>query len=307
MISVVVPLYNKGPHISKTIESILAQTIRPESIIIVDDGSTDSGPSLVLAYKDAGVQLFRQKNQGESAARNSGVQLCETPYIAFLDADDWWFPNHLEELHNLIQRYPKASIFSTSHLILREGITYRAKNGLPDGWSGEVDDFFVEYANGLSLINSSTACVRKDALLDVGGFPVGVRRGPDVMTWIKIALKYGFAHSNKPTAVFNQEAVNRSNLHHETEPPGSLLMMQKMMVEGAVPENHKSSFGQLFDRIALMTAAGYRLKGDTQASRSIAYLAYQAERYKTAVMISVVSIMPHRLLEFLRRWRHKQV
>lgn len=307
MFSVVVPLYNKAPHIAKAIESVLNQTVSPVQLIVVDDGSTDNGSDIVERYAAEGVQLVRQTNQGESAARNAGVHLCTMPYIAFLDADDWWFPNHLEVLSNLASRFPGSSMFSTSHLIQRDGRSYRANNGLEEGVISEVPDFFCEYANGLSLINSSTACVLKETLLEVGGFPVGVRRGPDVMTWIKIALKYKVAHANIPTAVFNQEAVNRSNLHHETEPPGSLLMMQKMIVEESVTANLQRSFCQLFDRMALMTAAGYRLKGDTQAAWSIAHLAYQADRYKTAAMIGVVNVMPQGLLEFLRQWRHKPV
>jgi glycosyltransferase involved in cell wall biosynthesis len=305
MITVVIPLYNKEPHIAKTLESVLAQTTPASDIVVVDDGSKDHGALVVASYADKGVRLIQQANQGESAARNAGIAATNTPYIAFLDADDWWLPEHLEKLYALVIDFPNASMFSTSHLIQREGRTYRAKSSAQEGWSGEVDDFFLEYASGLSLINSSTACVRKEALLDVGGFPVGVRRGPDVMTWINIALKYGFAHSNTPTAVFNQEAVNRSNLHHETEPPGSLLMMQKMMVEGSVPENRKSSFGRLFDQIALMTAAGYRLKGDTQAAWSIVQLAYEADRYKTAVIISIVNFIPQMLLKWLRQRRHR--
>jgi glycosyltransferase involved in cell wall biosynthesis len=305
MIAVIIPLYNKAPHISKAIESVLNQSVKPTKLIVVDDGSTDAGADIVEKYVSSDVLLIRQTNQGESGARNTGVGACKAPYIAFLDADDFWFPNHIEVLSNLVNRFKDSSMFSTSHLIQRDGRTFRARSGLHEGWSGEVDDFFIQYANGLSLINSSTACVRKEALLDVGGFPVGVRRGPDVMTWINIALKYGFAHSNTPTAVFNQEAVNRSNLHHETEPPGSLLMMQKMMVEGSVTENRRSSFGRLFDQIALMTAAGYRLKGDTQAAWSIAQLAYEADRYKTAAIISIVNFMPQMLLKWLRQRRHR--
>lgn len=307
MITVVIPLYNKEPHIAKTLESVLAQTTPASDIVVVDDGSKDHGALVVARFADRGVRLIQQANQGESAARNTGIAATKTPYIAFLDADDWWLPEHLEKLYALISAFPNVSMISTSHLIQRAGRVYRAKSSVQKGWSGEVDDFFAEYASGLSLINSSTACVRKEALLDVGGFPVGVRRGPDVMTWIKIALKYGFAHSNTPTAVFNQEAVNRSNLHHETEPPGSLLMMQKMMVDGDVPANRKCSFGQLFDQIAVMTAAGYRLNGDTQAAWSIAQLAYEADRYKTAAIISIVNAIPQTLLKLIREWRHRTV
>jgi glycosyltransferase involved in cell wall biosynthesis len=305
MLSVVIPLYNKGPHIADTLNKVLAQTVAPLEIIVVDDGSTDHGPSVVKGYAEQGVRLIQQANQGVSAARNAGVAHARSSYVAFLDADDEWLPEHIEQLTRLIQRYPDAALFSTAHQIRRDGHLIQPRLAFPIGWSGLVEDFFVSYANGLSLVNSSTACVRKDALESVGGFPLGVKRGEDVITWVKMALAHPVAHASVVTAVFNQDAVNRSDLNHETQPPGSLLFMQKSLVENQVPVNQHHSFGRLFDQIALMTAAGYRLKGDAKAAWSIAHLAYQANRYKTAAMIGIVNAMPQRLLKWLRQWRHR--
>jgi glycosyltransferase involved in cell wall biosynthesis len=305
MLSVVIPLYNKGPHIADTLNKVLAQTVAPLEIIVVDDGSTDHGPSVVKGYAAQGVRLIQQANQGVSAARNAGVAHARSSYVAFLDADDEWLPEHMEQLTRLIQRYPDAALFSTAHQIRRDGHLIQPRLAFPLGWSGVVEDFFGSYANGLSLVNSSTACIRKDALEAVGCFPVGVKRGEDVVAWVKMALAHPVAHASVVTAVFNQEAVNRSDLNRETQPPGSLLFMENWLSTGQVPSHQLSGFVQLFDQIALMTAAGYRLKGDTQASRSIAYLAYQAERYKTAAIISIVNFMPQMLLKWLRQRRHR--
>jgi glycosyltransferase involved in cell wall biosynthesis len=305
MLSVVIPLYNKGPHIADTLNKVLAQTVAPLEVIVVDDGSTDHGPSVVKGYAAQGVRLIQQANQGVSAARNAGVAHARSSYVAFLDADDEWLPEHMEQLTRLIQRYPDAALFSTAHQIRRDGHLIQPRLAFPLGWSGVVEDFFGTYANGLSLVNSSTACVRKDALEAVGCFPVGMKRGEDVIVWLKLALAYPSAHASVVTAVFNQEAVNRSDMNHETQPPGSLLFMKNCLSGDTVPAHHRHSFGQLFDQIAVMTAAGYRLKGDTQAAWSIAYLAFETARYKTAAIISFVNIMPQRLLKSLRQWRHR--
>lgn len=305
MLSVVIPLYNKGPHIADTLNKVLAQTVAPLEIIVVDDGSTDHGPSVVKGYAEQGVRLIQQANQGVSAARNVGVAHARSSYVAFLDADDEWLPEHMEQLTRLIQRYPDAALFSTAHQIRRDGHLIQPRLAFPLGWSGVVEDFFGSYANGLSLVNSSTACVRKDALEAVGCFPVGVKRGEDVIAWVKMALAHPVAHASVVTAVFNQEAVNRSDLNRETEPPGSLLFMKKYLSADTVPEHHRHSFGLLFDQIAVMTAAGYRLKGDAQAAWSIAHLAYEADRYKAAAMIGLVNAVPQSLLKWLRQWRHR--
>lgn len=305
IISVVIPLYNKRPHISTAIDSVLSQNIDNIDnidiikVIVVNDGSTDGGEDVVAAYQERGVQLINQKNQGESAARNAGVAAAETEYVAFLDADDWWLPNHLKVLLQLIERHPEAGLLSTSHLIRRDQLIYRAKSGMVDGWSGLVKDFFREYSKGLSIVNSSTACVKKSVLIEVGGFPVGIRRGPDIMTWISIALAYPVAHTNIPTSVFNQEAVNRSDLHRETEPPNSLLMLKEIICYKNDP-----SVAMLFDSMALMTAAGYRLKDNFQAAKAIGRLAYSAKRYKVAGLITIVNILPIWALSFARKRRH---
>lgn len=74
MISVVIPLYNKAAHIAETIKSVLAQTVAPEEIIVVDDGSTDNGAAVVRQFSGSGVRLIEQQNQGVSSARNVGLQ-----------------------------------------------------------------------------------------------------------------------------------------------------------------------------------------------------------------------------------------
>ncbi len=304
MLGVVIPLYNKGPHIASTLDAVLAQTLPAAEIIVVDDGSTDNGPAVVQQYISRGVRLVRQSNQGVSVARNIGLQVAEPAYVAFLDADDQWEPNHLATLAELMTLCPTAALLSTGHVIRREGQLIHPRSGYALGWLGQVDDFFMAFSKGLSLVNSSTACVRKDALLAVGGFPVGMRRGEDVVAWMKLALRFPVAHAARVTAVFNQEAVNRSDLHHETEPPGSLLYMHKQMVTGSVPIQWQSSFCCLFDQLALITAANFRLKGDLEVVKAIAKLAYGAKRYKVAGLIAFVNFLPSCVLRFAKKHRH---
>lgn len=304
MFSVVIPLYNKGPHIASTLDTVLAQTLPAVEIIVVDDGSTDNGPDVVQLYIKQGVRLVRQSNQGVSVARNMGLQLAASAYVAFLDADDQWAPNHIATLAELIALCPNAALLSTAHVIRREGQLIHPRSACVQGWLGQVDDFFMAFSKGLSLVNSSTACVRKDALLAVGGFPVGMRRGEDVVAWIKLALKYPVAHAARVTAVFNQEAVNRSDVRHETEPPGSLLYMHKQMITGGVPSGWQLGFCCLFDQLALVTAANFCLKGDVEVAKAIARLAYGAKRYKVAGLIAFVNFLPSWVLRFAKKHRH---
>ncbi|TVV73605.1 glycosyltransferase family 2 protein, partial [Sphingomonas solaris] len=96
--AVVVPLHDKGRHIERALRSIAAQTLAPAEIIVIDDASTDDGPGIVAAFP--GVRLLRRSEPGPGgyAARNLGMREAAAPWIAFLDADDAWAPEHLATL-----------------------------------------------------------------------------------------------------------------------------------------------------------------------------------------------------------------
>lgn len=94
-VSVVVPTYNRAELLQQTIQSILAQTVSPREIIVVDDGSTDHTPD-VCARLGEPIRYVRQQNQGLSMARNTGIQASRGDWIAFCDSDDLWRPRKLE-------------------------------------------------------------------------------------------------------------------------------------------------------------------------------------------------------------------
>ncbi|HUN43923.1 MAG TPA: glycosyltransferase family 2 protein [Acetobacteraceae bacterium] len=98
-IAAIIPLYNGELYIELAIRSVLSQTLTPAEIIVVDDGSTDGGAVLVERLAaDYPIRLLRKENGGQSSARNFGVAHSGGDLIAFLDQDDIWYPNHLEEL-----------------------------------------------------------------------------------------------------------------------------------------------------------------------------------------------------------------
>jgi glycosyltransferase involved in cell wall biosynthesis len=99
-IAAIIPLYNGARFIEQAIQSVLAQTLQPNELIVVDDGSTDDGPSIVerLANENPLIRLLRKPNGGQSSARNFGVRHAKSNLIALLDQDDLWYPDHLRRL-----------------------------------------------------------------------------------------------------------------------------------------------------------------------------------------------------------------
>jgi len=96
-VAVVIAAYNHARFLPDALQSVLAQTVVPAEIVVVDDGSTD-GTEAVVARFAPRVRYLRQANAGARAARNSGIEATSAPWLAFLDADDWWEPDALELL-----------------------------------------------------------------------------------------------------------------------------------------------------------------------------------------------------------------
>jgi len=106
-ISVIVPTFNRADCIGRTLESVLGQSLAPDEIIVVDDGSTDGTDALVAAYGDR-VRYVRQANAGVSAARNHGARLARARWLAFVDSDDLWHPRKLEIQVGALEQVPAA-------------------------------------------------------------------------------------------------------------------------------------------------------------------------------------------------------
>jgi glycosyltransferase involved in cell wall biosynthesis len=94
-VSCIIPCYNAERFLGEAIESVIAQTLSPAEIIVIDDGSTDGSAAVAARYADR-VKYLRQENAGPAAARNRGIELTHGNFVAFLDADDLWHPEKLE-------------------------------------------------------------------------------------------------------------------------------------------------------------------------------------------------------------------
>jgi glycosyltransferase involved in cell wall biosynthesis len=210
-VSVVIPLYNKVRHIARAVESVRRQTWQDFELIVVDDGSTDRSGEVVRKMADSRIRLVVQPNAGECAARNRGIQEAGSELVAFLDADDEWLPCFLETVMDLGRGHPDAGIYATAYCLCEATNTFRPAFlhcvAAPDG--GLLEDYF-RAAIGQSPVWSSACMIPKSVLQEVGGFPVGIRRGGDLATWAQIALRYHIAWSPVSGAIYHLSADNRA-------------------------------------------------------------------------------------------------
>lgn len=205
--SVIIPLYNKAPYVRKALDSICAQTYRDFECIIVDDGSTDNSLAVVkecieqFRIYNFKFQILSQKNVGVAAARNNGVVKSKGEYVSFLDADDWWEPNFLEEMDRLITEYPEAGLYATNYIYYKPGKTHIALN-LERGYI----DYPKAYYEGSSMpVWTGATCMPRRVFDEMGGFPVGIKLGEDFLLWAKTALNYKVAFCEKTLAFYNND------------------------------------------------------------------------------------------------------
>lgn len=104
--SVIIPAWNAERSIVSAVESCVAQSLPPQEIIVVDDGSTDGTRALLKARFGDRIRIVPQENSGPSAARNKGLSLAVGTHIAFQDADDIWHPRKLETAAAVLQKSP---------------------------------------------------------------------------------------------------------------------------------------------------------------------------------------------------------
>ena len=220
--SVVIPLYNKRNSILAALRSVLEQRVQAAEIIVVDDGSTDGGADTLTDLKVTNLKVVKQTNQGVSAARNRGVYMAKSPYVAFLDADDQWTPFFLYEMQALIRRFPSNGLYGCRYQKLVDKQTFedaniRLGNLAPEGY--EMNDYFDIASNGDLPFMVSSSVVRKAYFIQTGGFPVAEWMGEDQSFFARAALDKTIAYSPQIRLLYHTNTENRAS---DKRPPNVL-------------------------------------------------------------------------------------
>jgi glycosyltransferase involved in cell wall biosynthesis len=205
MITIVIPLYNKERQVLQTLQTVFAQSYTDYEVVVVDDGSTDSGAALVESLGDSRIRLIHQANVGVSAARNRGIAEARGEYVAFLDADDEWDSDYLATQMSLAERYPTCSVFATNYRFRdqlgRETPTILRHLRLA-ATDGILTNYFEVASDSHPPLWTSAIMVRTAAIRAIGGFPLGIRLGEDLITWAKLACQYKIAFTQRPAATY---------------------------------------------------------------------------------------------------------
>jgi glycosyltransferase involved in cell wall biosynthesis len=263
MFTVIIPLYNKAPYIEKAIRSVAAQTFQEFELIIIDDGSTDDSFSVAqralssLTPPLGGWGVATQQNKGVSITRNNGVKIAKYDYIAFLDADDWWESDFLEEMKRLVNEYPDTGIYGSSYYIVKRGQKRIAPIGIDTGFEKGYINYCKVYAKTLCMPLTSISVIIPKSIFELeNGFNPFLKLGEDFDLWLRIAMKYPVFFLNKPLANYNQdvELVNRAIGEKFYMPNEHMLFTDYGKLKGNL------DFRLLYEKLVVYSLLPYYLK-----------------------------------------------
>src|SRR3546814_14752 len=213
--SVIMPLYNKAPHVAASINSVLAQSLSPHELIIIDDCSSDGGRDIAAAVRDPRIRLFERKSPGPGgyAARNLGIRQASGDWIAFLDADDIWHENHLAVLADAIAQAPNAEVAATrfDHVFETHRVSQRIAPRLAQGGVLNFPQFLRAWLEVSECpLWTGAIAFRRELLMEAGLFPEGrAVRGGDKDLWLRAMRHTRLVYAPVITAEFNRDSLNK--------------------------------------------------------------------------------------------------
>ncbi|MDD3598283.1 glycosyltransferase family 2 protein, partial [Sulfuricurvum sp.] len=247
--SIIIPLYNKEKYIERSLHSILAQTVQNFEIIIVDDGSSDNGPSIVERYEDNRIKLLRQNNAGVSAARNRGIKEATGRYIAFLDADDEWYPDFLETIVSLQEKFSDAKVFCTAYESKYENsdkILEYTFNPLPRMvWEGMISDYYeILTLNATGPMWTGSICIDRLFLLESGGFDTSLKIGEDIELWSRLFVRSVVIFTTQVKSIYYLEVDNssRSLTKWLDENYKFVITMKQQLLDHKIPLKYQKNY-----------------------------------------------------------------
>ena len=285
---------------------MLNQSYRKFEIIVVDDGSTDSGVIEVKKINDSRIRLVQQINLGVSSARNKGISLAKYNFVGFLDADDAWKPDFLETIYFLIKKYPEAGAFATAYEIInnvsKKSIPKSILN-VPEGWEGIIDDYF-RLALKSPLISASSVVIPKKIFNKVGLFREELKRGEDLEMWCRIALDYDIAFSNKVCATYFQNADNRACNKRSVLTESFSNYAEDVLLKGKNAKNYSVYFEEYMIKKIINKSRYYIDENKRKDARGLLYK-YRHTRYNKNALIKtyILSLLPRAIVTMLRNLR----
>lgn len=244
LFSVVIPAYKVEAYIEQTLRSVYKQTIQDFEIVVVNDGSPDRTLQVLQAQTDPRLRIIDQPNGGECSARNRAVAESRGKFIAFLDSDDAWLPDHLERALAFFEQNPQYNWYATRYTRVPD-----IKDADLTPASAEKSSYYAInwFLEGDAVTSSSSTVIRRSALPEEPLFPLGVKMFGDGIGWSRFALLHPMLGTTDCSTalyrIWEQSATaaylrigRGSNSGAEMD---ALLIQQQMFLDPASPPEAK--------------------------------------------------------------------
>ncbi len=293
-VSIIIPLYNKAPYVRRALDSIAAQTFADFEAIVVDDGSTDEGAAIVAGYSDARFRMIRQANAGPGAARNAGLAQARGEFIAFLDADDEWLPNYLQEsISKLESLGSEVASLTSGYIEHPSGESTESmwrKRRLTNGVHRLQPD--TEAALVVSMLAYMSPCstlARAEVIRRWGGFYDREKSAfaEDAFLWLKVLLNETVAFNLKPLVQFHREASGLSKNLNDSRPVEPFLK-DASEIEAACPPRLRDLLRDVLAIRAAKTACVLGYWGHWREARSLVRRFTSAKNWRLPYHASAV-------------------
>lgn len=192
-VSVIIPAYNQAQFLSTAINSVLAQTFQDFEVIVTNDGSTDNTPEILARYGER-ICVINQENAGLSAARNAGMRLAQGELVAFLDSDDFWYPDMLLYTVTFFDKHPEMDVVYTKFDKVNEigEVIWRAGKGGSPGF----DNYLWTLLLG-NIFPPLVVVIRRACFDCCGMFDEKLIAAEDWDMWIRLAA-HGYHFGSVP-------------------------------------------------------------------------------------------------------------
>jgi len=312
-ITVVIPLFNKEKYIGRAINSVLNQTFGNFEIIIVNDGSTDKSMEEISKIFDIRIKIIQQKNRGVSAARNAGIRNSKSDLIAFLDADDEWLPQYLENILKLIQKYPDAGAYASAFMkIQSDGSIIKSRTKDRSSTHFLIRDYIKLLSLSLPPFCTSSIMVPKKVLIQNKCFRVGTQSREDLELWFKISLKSPIAYCTNFGAIYHKDTesgltnrqIGKEMQFFSTKIPADIITAKKALNTNDTPKNLLFDIQEYINLVELSRAVQYILNKDPVTARKILF-ACKTKQFRIKRFLLIILSESPNILNIILKFRLK--
>jgi glycosyltransferase involved in cell wall biosynthesis len=264
----IIPTHNRPDQTIAAVESVLAQTDADLECIVVDDGSTDDTPERLDAIDDARLRIERQPRRGVAAARNRGVALASSPWIAFLDSDDLWEPQKMERQRAHMAAHRDLRISQTDEIWIRRGVRVNPKNK----HRKRGGDLF-ERSLAMCVISPSAVMLSRELWNDLGGFDESFPACEDYDLWLRIASREPVGYLDEPLVIKYGGHADQLSRTVPVLDRWRIRAIDKLLASGHLDERQWRAAVAELERKCRIVALGCRKRGKHDEAERVLELA----------------------------------